>query len=657
MDSNDAPRSGAPPPKGPRGAAPEEAQPDRTPADRPRGEPSADRSKSERPPDRQGRDRRAARGQMRDAAKPSPGEGLSTRSWGERPAHLTGDLTPRVALECGWGRLLFGQTFDTHDEIASEISREEAGRRDICLYVREPHILVSRAPQELFIDPSHTYRLWLHRSQPAQDPIKGIVVRDLRSEEDAVAVNRIYTSVGMVTAPSAVLWQNQRTPTFTYLIAEDAETGRIVGTVTGVDHRHAFNDPEDGTSLWCLAVDPQAPRPGFGRSLVRTLTDRFRARGRAYMDLSVVHDNDAAIALYEQLGFVRVPVFCVKRKNSINERLFSASPAEGLDDLNVYARIVADEALRRGVTVEVVDAEAGLIRLSHGGRIVHARESLSELTSAVALSRCDDKRLTRRLLADAGLRVPDGRKATRDHRDLDFLGALGEVVVKPARGEQGRGITVGVRTERELEAAVELAASFCPDILIEACVAGDDLRVVVIDHEVVAAAIRRPATVVGTGRHSIRELIERTSRRRAAATEGESTIPLDESTARTVEELGYSLDDIPGEGAVLAVRRTANLHTGGTIHDVTDRLSPVLREVAIRASRVLDIPVVGLDLLVPDVEGSEYVLIEANERPGLANHEPQPTAERFIDLLFPGTRAPPRGWSPGTQEARDHEPG
>jgi len=26
-----------------------------------------------------------------------------------------------------------------------------------------------------------------------------------------------------------------------------------------------------------------------------------------------------------------------------------------------------------------------------------------------------------------------------------------------------------------------------------------------------------------------------------------------------------------------------------------------------------------------------------NERPGLANHEPQPTAERFIDLLFPQT--------------------
>ncbi len=90
-------------------------------------------------------------------------------------------------------------------------------------------------------------------------------------------------------------------------------------------------------------------------------------------------------------------------------------------------------------------------------------------------------------------------------------------------------------------------------------------------------------------------------------------------------------------GESLPVRRTANLHTGGTIHDVTDRLHPALKAAAEQASRVLDIPVTGLDFLVPSVEGPDYVIIEANERPGLANHEPQPTAERFVDLLFPGT--------------------
>ena len=87
------------------------------------------------------------------------------------------------------------------------------------------------------------------------------------------------------------------------------------------------------------------------------------------------------------------------------------------------------------------------------------------------------------------------------------------------------------------------------------------------------------------------------------------------------------------------VRRTANLHTGGTIHDVTARLHPKLAEAAVRASRALEIPVVGLDFMVPAIDGEDYAIVEANERPGLANHEPQPTAERFIDLLFPQTRS------------------
>jgi D-alanine-D-alanine ligase-like ATP-grasp enzyme len=47
--------------------------------------------------------------------------------------------------------------------------------------------------------------------------------------------------------------------------------------------------------------------------------------------------------------------------------------------------------------------------------------------------------------------------------------------------------------------------------------------------------------------------------------------------------------------------------------------------------------VVGLDFIVDSAASKDYVLIEANERPGLANHEPQPTAERFVDLLFPQT--------------------
>ena len=75
-----------------------------------------------------------------------------------------------------------------------------------------------------------------------------------------------------------------------------------------------------------------------------------------------------------------------------------------------------------------------------------------------------------------------------------------------------------------------------------------------------------------------------------------------------------------------------------TTSDLPADVETALRAAAEKAARALDIPVTGLDFLVPAVDGPDYVIIEANERPGLANHEPQPTAERFIDLLFPRSR-------------------
>ena len=567
-------------------------------------------------------------------------DALSTRSWdavGEHSRHSTDAVEAEVALDCGWGRVIFGQTFPDQAATLELLRDESAGQRDIAIYLRDPHVLVAQAPDEAFIDPSLTYRLWLWQYRPRRQPLRGVTVRTMRTQADAEATNDLYAANGMVTADPEVLWANQRTRTFTYLVAEDADTGRVVGTVTGIDHVRAFGDPEGGTSLWCLAVDPQASPPGVGEALVRTLVERYQARGRSYLDLSVLHDNAGAIRLYEKLGFERVPVFVVKRKNPINEPLFTPSPPE--QELNPYARLIADEARRRGISVRVLDGDWGEMALSHGGRQIVTRESLSELTHAVAMSRCDDKRATRRVLGEAGLSLPDGRLATGDEADAAFLARHGEIVVKPARGEQGRGVTVGVADEPALRSAIAEAERHCPDVLLEEVAQGQDLRVLVIDHHVVAAAVRRPARVRGDGTRTIADLIAVQSRRRARATDGESTIPVDDHTRDTVAAAGWGLDDVLPQGVELEVRRTANLHTGGTIHDVTDRLHPALARACVAASHALDIRLVGMDLLVPDVAGPDYVVVEANERPGLANHEPQPTAERFVDMLFPQTRA------------------
>ncbi|MNJ45038.1 Cyanophycin synthetase [compost metagenome] len=272
---------------------------------------------------------------------------------------------------------------------------------------------------------------------------------------------------------------------------------------------------------------------------------------------------------------------------------------------------------------------------------MHCHESLSDLTSAVSMTLCQDKSLTHKVLKNAGLHLPAQQLAGNADDNQAFLEDHGAVVVKPLDGEQGQGVAVNLTRLEEINQAVENARRFDSRVLLESFHEGLDLRIVVIGFEVVAAAIRHPAQIVGDGQHSVGALIEAQSRRRQAATAGESRIPLDDETQRTLHAAGVDYDTVLPAGQRLAVRRTANLHTGGCLEDVTDRLHPVLADAAIRAARALDIAVVGLDLMVTAADQPEHVFIEANERVGLANHEPQPTAERFVDLLFPHSRPAP----------------
>jgi len=553
------------------------------------------------------------------------------------PAHHDGDMRENVVVDCGWGRLLFAQTFSDPAVLVAALCDELPTRRDIALYVPDPHVAVSLAPQEIFLDPSHTFRLWLDRYRPAHLRARGFYIRLLNSTADAEAVHNLYIHRHMVPPGADFLWRNHASRLLTYMVAVDANNDHVLGAVTGVDHKNAFGDPERGASLWALAVDAQASLPGIGQALVRQLAEHYQARGRAYLDLSVMHDNSQAIRLYQKLGFERVPVFALKHKNPHNEPLFTGDSVG--DNLNPYARIIIREALKRGIYVDILDPEGGYFELSFGGRSIVCRESLSELTTAVAMSRCDDKATTHRVLRQAGLRVPAQVRVKDEQQARAFMDEYGSVVVKPARGEQGTGISVDVHDYDALDKAIDEARGVCDNVLLEEHVKGDDLRIIVIGEEVVAAAVRRPAQIVGNVRDTVRTLIDKQSRRRAAATDGESHIPLDRETERCIAEAGYSLDSVLPENEHLVVRKTANVHTGGTIHDVTPELHPELRKAAIDAARAIDIPVTGLDFIVPAVNRPDYAIIEANERPGLANHEPQPTAERFIDLLFPQTAA------------------
>ena len=313
-----------------------------------------------------------------------------------------------IAVHCGWGRLLIGHTFPDPASLAQELLNEQAGERDIALYVAAPQQILGIDPQQLFLDPSDTLRLWFTDYRPATRVFRGFRIRRVQSEADWLAVNQLYQGRGMLPVDAERLTpRHQGGPV--YWLAEDEDSGAVIGSVMGLNHQKAFHDPENGCSLWCLAVDPQCTRPGVGEVLVRHLVEHFMSRGLSYLDLSVLHDNRQAKNLYAKLGFRALTTFAIKRKNGINQPLFlGPGPQAGF---NPYARIIVEETHRRGIDVQVDDADAGLFTLSHGGRRVRCRESLSDLTSAISMTLCQDKSLTHKVLKAAGLKLPSQQLA------------------------------------------------------------------------------------------------------------------------------------------------------------------------------------------------------------------------------------------------------
>ena len=62
----------------------------------------------------------------------------------------------------------------------------------------------------------------------------------------------------------------------------------------------------DGADVMNVAVHPDFRRRGIGRELVTALSKGLQAKGIEFLMLEVRQSNEPAIALYENLGFVRV---------------------------------------------------------------------------------------------------------------------------------------------------------------------------------------------------------------------------------------------------------------------------------------------------------------------------------------------------------------
>ncbi|WP_316792824.1 cyanophycin synthetase [Pedobacter frigoris] len=309
---------------------------------------------------------------------------------------------------------------------------------------------------------------------------------------------------------------------------------------------------------------------------------------------------------------------------------------------------IVDEAISRDIPWIRLN-KSSLVQLGYGKNQVRFRATMTEKTNSIAVDIAGNKDETKRLLQDSAIPVAKG-VTIADIADLpDAIKKVGyPLVFKPLDGNHGRGASINVKTDEAAAAAFEYAKQYSRKIIIEKFITGYDFRVLVIDHKMVAAALRVPAHVTGNGQQTVQELINKENEdpRRGYGHENVLTeITVDRDTLDLLDKKQYTLESVPPNGEIVYLKSTANLSTGGTSIDVTDLVHPQNVFICERISRVIGLDICGIDIMAENLTQplpeNGGVVLEVNAAPGFRMHLapseglPRNVAAPVIDMLYP----------------------
>ena len=308
---------------------------------------------------------------------------------------------------------------------------------------------------------------------------------------------------------------------------------------------------------------------------------------------------------------------------------------------------IVEEAQKRNIPFLRLD-EGSLVQLGYGSRHKRVESAITSYTSSIAVDVAGDKDRTKKLLTSANIPVPFGEVVSDVENLKKVIDSIGfPVVLKPLNGNHGKGATINITNWLCAMTAFQRAQKFSEKVVVEKFVPGHDFRVLIVNDKYVAAALRKPACVIGDGRSTIQELINAVNKdpRRGTCHEKVLTaITVDEVTMELLAKSNYNLDSVLPLGEELFLKPTGNLSTGGTATDVTDEVHPDNIFLFERLARVMGLDICGIDVMAPDlktpIRENGGVVLEVNAAPGFRMHleptsgQPRNVAKPVIDMLF-----------------------
>lgn len=356
-------------------------------------------------------------------------------------------------------------------------------------------------------------------------------------------------------------------------------------------------------------------------------------------------ENDSYLDLGRKLG-----------KEYKNYSISAPYILNGFDDMELSTQLLIRNALRLGVKTEVLDRSDQFLRLTYKNQTEYIRNgNMTSKDTTISHFIMENKTVTKKILADDGFAVPLGDEYQSIDQALASYGKYQNqaIVIKPKSTNYGIGISVFKKSvsKKNYEEAVRIAFEKDDSVLIEEFVEGTEYRFFVLNDQVEAILLRKPANVIGDGKSTIQELIDEKNKNPLRGEKHRKPMGLlqkGEIEKLMLKEQGYDFNSIAPKDEVIYLRENSNISTGGDSIDFTDKMHESYHKIAIGIAQSLEVKVTGIDLIIPDYskETSEeepgYSCIEANFNPAMSMHtfvsegKGRSLTPKILTMLFDG---------------------
>lgn len=302
---------------------------------------------------------------------------------------------------------------------------------------------------------------------------------------------------------------------------------------------------------------------------------------------------------------------------------------EKYKDMELSTQMLIREAENMNINVEVIDRQDNFIFLSKGRKSKYVKQAtFTDRESIISYFIMNNKLVMKHLLQSHKINVPSGGAFSSIKEAITNYDKFSDkrIVVKPQNTNFGIGINfVDKNSPTDFKAALKDAFEYDHSVIVEEFVKGMEFRFLVVEGKVLSVLHRVPANVVGDGKSTIKELVDRKNNDPRNYKIKKYHIKLGKAELAQLKKQKLKTSSKPKKDQVVYLRENSNVSTGGDPVDYTDKIPDSYKKIAQKAAKAADSVFCGVDMIIQnhntEADKNNHSIIEINYNPTIFIHE------------------------------------